>query len=150
MDHSVVVYPKIEDQICDSKIQAVTTQNTIFVFGGKMTSSGTMEREDGSGASESTDFPMVLKFVENYYPLGFDINNDCQGSLDTQSTEYTWVRVQAQRPSDVNGPIDEFKSTSHATAIQVNDIDPTFDPELRPYPDRSFCLFRPVHIFTRC
>ena len=61
MGHTVVVNPKIEDQICNSEIRAVTTQNTILVFGGKMTASGTMEREDGSGASESTDFPMVLK-----------------------------------------------------------------------------------------
>ena len=61
MDHTVAVYPQITDQVCHGQIRAITMQNTIFVYGGKMTASGTMECEDGSGASESNDFPMVLK-----------------------------------------------------------------------------------------
>ena len=61
MDHTVVVYPQVQQQTCDGELRSVTIQNTILVFGGKMTASGTMARGDGSGTSESTEFPMVLK-----------------------------------------------------------------------------------------
>ena len=61
MDHTVVVYPQVQQQTCDGELRSVTIQNTILVFGGKMTASGTMGRGDGSGTSESTEFPMVLK-----------------------------------------------------------------------------------------
>ena len=76
-----------------------------------------------------------LKFTENYYPDGFDPVVDCpacddigsrdcvkklQTQLDKTSKQYMWHRVQAQRPSNFNGQLDEFKSTTHSTAIQVN------------------------------
>ena len=76
-----------------------------------------------------------LKFTENYYPNGFDPVADCpscddigsrdcrkklQVQLDGTSKQYMWHRVQAQRPSNFPGQLDEFKSTSHSTAIQVN------------------------------
>ena len=61
MDHTVVVYPQVQQQTCGGQLRSVTIQNTVFVYGGKMTASGTMGRADGSGTSESTEFPMVLK-----------------------------------------------------------------------------------------
>ena len=135
MDHTVVVYPQVTQQTCGGELRSVTMQNTILVYGGKMTASGTMGRGDGSGTSESTDFPMVLKFTENYYPDGFNEFADCpacddigsrdcvkklQTQLDKTTKQYMWHRVQAQRPSNFNGQLDEFKSTTHSTAIQVN------------------------------
>jgi len=114
-----VVYPKVEDQICSGTLVPVTIQNTVLIYGGKMTASGTMVRADGNN-DDATDFPMVLKFTVNYYPLGFDPVDDCPGEAQkTHQPEYTWVRVQAQRPSDFTGKLDEFQSTAHSTAIQA-------------------------------